>query len=269
MGDQILHYRSVLAYNREVFLVEHGELIKTFSDIDGNFSALVDIPQTMRDADGHSYESLIPFLLLLQRQSRAAFESFAIYQSYQGWVVLRPGIEAVLIVGKWVDDASNAKVWQNRKQDWKAYQKIYSRRALESKSLPSSKSIQGVLSKVNDDFVHANPDYYGRHLKLDTDDPDYGNFLLNYFDDSAVHQAHVFAFLHLLLVMQQALSDLLGHLFSSPVRLKYSLSEFKLKFGVRITELSSASNESAVILDQLGLWQTGDTAPEPTTSGIT
>jgi len=50
--DPILDYRSVLAYNREVFLVEHGELIKAFSAIDANFSALIEAPGTIRDARG-------------------------------------------------------------------------------------------------------------------------------------------------------------------------------------------------------------------------
>jgi hypothetical protein len=257
--DQILDYRSALAYNREVFLIEHGELIKAFSAIDANFTVLIEAPRTMRDADGKSYVSLIPLLLLAQRQSRAAFEAFAAHQSYQGWVLLRPGIESVLIIGKWIDNPANAKIWQdrekepNRKKHRAAYQNTYSGPALKSKSLPSSERIRTVLSKVNDSFVHANPDYYDRHLKDRAGDPGYVNFVLDYFEDDSLLEANVLAFLHLLLVMQDALLDLLKHLFLTPTKLRTSLASFDQNFGARIAQLVSASKEAATTLDQLGL----------------
>jgi hypothetical protein len=74
-------------------------------------------------------------------------------------VLLRPGIEAYLIIGKWIDDPATAEIWKNRRNDWKNYQKTYSGPALRSRSLPMSDQIQTILSIVNDDFVHANPDY--------------------------------------------------------------------------------------------------------------
>src|ERR1700733_11616740 len=147
MEDTILHYRSALAYNREVFLIEHGELFKALSSIDDNFKVFLDALRTMRDPKGKSYVSLIPFALLIQRQSRAAFEALTAFQSYLAWVLLRPGIEALLIIGKWIDDPANAKIWQNRKEDRRGYQHAYSGKALTSSSLPSSDRIQRVLSK--------------------------------------------------------------------------------------------------------------------------
>lgn len=251
--DEILHYRSALTYNREIFLIEHGEFVKVFSAIDDNFSALIELPRTMRDANGMSYVSLIPFVFLLQRQSRSAFEAFATYQSYQAWVLLRPGIEALLIVGKWVDDPTNAKIWQNRQQDRKDYQKTYTGHALRSNSLPSSDRIQSVLSKVNDDFVHANPDYYSRHLEMSSGDPGYVNFWLGYFDEDVLQEAHVLAFLHLLLVMQEALGSLFARLFGTSVTLKARLSSFQLRFDARITDLASKSEDAAATFQQLGL----------------
>lgn len=257
MEDQILHYRAALTYNREVFLIEHGELVKALSTIDDNFSALIEVLRTRRDANGKSYVSLIPFVFLLERQSHAAFDAFAAYQSYQGWVLLRPGIEALLIIGKWVDDPANATIWQNRKRDWRAYHKAYSGPSLRSNSLASSDRIQSVLSKVNDDFVHANPDYYDRHLKVGVEEPGCVSFWLGYFDEDVPQEAHVLAFLHLLLVMQEALASLLAHLFAITVALKAPLASFHLKFGPRMTELASRSNEAAATLQQLGLFVLG------------
>ena len=114
MKDPILDYRSALSYNREVFLIQQGALVKAFSAIDDNFASLIQPLATKRDSTGHSHVSLTPFLLLLQRQARAAFELFSAYESYQGWVLARPGVEGALIIGKWVDDPANAHVWQNR-----------------------------------------------------------------------------------------------------------------------------------------------------------
>jgi hypothetical protein len=253
MEDAILRYRSALAYNREVFLIEHGELVKAFSSIDDNFNVFLDVLRTMRDPDRKSYVSLIPFVLLLQRQSRAAFEALTAFQPYLAWVLFRPGIEALLIIGKWVDDPANARIWQNRKEDWRGYQSAYSGKALTSTSLPSSDRIQRVLSKVNDDFVHANPDYYSRHLKAGTGDPGYVNFWLDYFDDDVLQEAHAMAFLHLLLVMQDALASLLANVFAVPVTLISPLVPFRSKFATRMTGIASKSEEATAILDQLGL----------------
>ena len=253
MEDAILRYRSTLAYNREVFLIEHGELVKALSSIDDNFNVFLDVLRTMHDPDRKSYVSLIPFVLLLQRQSRAAFEALTAFQPYLAWVLFRPGIEALLIIGKWVDDPSNAKVWQNRKDDRRGYQNAYSGKALKSTSLPSSDRIQRVLSKVNDDFVHANPDYYSRHLKAGIGDPGYVNFWLDYFEDDVLQQAHTVAFLHLLLVMQDALASLLANLFAVPVILVSPLVLFRAKFDTRMTGIAAASSDFAAIPDQLGL----------------
>jgi hypothetical protein len=164
MDVGILEYRSRLAYNREIFLIEHGALVKAFGFIDENFMELIEFPRTMRDANKKSHVSLMPFLLLMQRQSRAAFESFAVYQAYQAWVLLRPGVEALLMVGKFLDDPKFADLWQNRKKDPDAYRKAVSGKKLRSVGLPASDKIQSVLSRINDDFVHANVDYYGTLL---------------------------------------------------------------------------------------------------------
>lgn len=255
MKDPILHYRSALSYNREVFLIQQGALVKAFSAIDDNFASLLQPLATKRDSSGHSHVSLAPFLLLLQRQARAAFEFFSADQSYQGWVLARPGIESALIIGKWVDDLANARVWQNRYANRFAYRERYSGQALRSKSLVNSARIQSVLSKINDDFVHANPDYYGRHLRAGPGDPGYVNVLLDYFDDDPVQEAHVLAFLHLLLVIQQDLADLLGHLFGVPVVLPSGIAEFERTFLPRVQPLVAQYSGAKAILEELGSWQ--------------
>ena len=88
MDDEILRYRSTLAYNREVFLIEHSKFVKVFSVIDKNFENLIEPLRTLRDAAGKSHVSLIPFVLLLQRQCRVAFEALSAFQAYHAWLLL-------------------------------------------------------------------------------------------------------------------------------------------------------------------------------------
>src|SRR5579859_4472065 len=97
---RLLEYRSTQDYNRHVFSIAHGDLIRAFIAIDRNFSALIELPQTKRDKKGNSWVGLVPLLLLLQRHALMAFELLSADESYRAWLLLRPGIEAALIIGK-------------------------------------------------------------------------------------------------------------------------------------------------------------------------
>ncbi|MGH2397985.1 MAG: hypothetical protein ACRDFW_13630 [bacterium] len=257
MKVPFLEYRSALAYNRDVFSVEHGDLLKAFVAIDNNFPALVELPRTRRDRNGKAHVSLLPFMLLLQRQAHAAFDVLSADQSYQAWLLLRPGIEAVLIIGKWIDDPQNARIWQNRDKDPGAYQKTYTGKGLRSTSLPGSEQIQAVLRTINDRFVHANLDYYHRHLNVGAGDPGYVNVLLNYFEDDTLQLVNVFAFLHLLLVMQEGLLALFNRLFGTEASLSSPLAVFRRTYGERIENLARENDECRAVLSELGAWSGG------------
>jgi hypothetical protein len=255
MKIPVLEYYSARSYNRSVFLIEHGEVVKTFGAINSNFSSLLHLVGTKRDSNGKSYVSLIPFVFLLQRQAESAFEALSAYQSYQAWVLLRPGIESALIVGKWVDDPQNANIWRNRESDRHAYQNTYTGKRLRSRSLPNSDAIQSVLGKINDGFVHANPDFYRRHLDIELTHPDFVKMLLQYFDEDTLLLANVFAFLHLLLVVQQALLSLLNALFSCDSVLLFSMELFARTYNDKINELSNSSEEHRRLLQEFGMWK--------------
>jgi hypothetical protein len=255
MENKILDYRATLAYNSETFLIQHGVLAKVFMDIDDNFDSLLRPLSEKRDSHGYSHISLIPFIVFLQRQARAAFELFSRDQSYQGWVLLRPGIESILIIGKWLDDPANATIWNQRHKNREAYIKNYTGKALKSKSLRCSSQIRSVLSKVNDDFVHPNPEYYSRHLSAADQSAEDITIKIDYFDNDAVQEIHVLAFLHLLLVMQDNLSELFSKLFTSPVVLPKTLKMFKEVFSKRIVVLMSQNPLAKNIFIELGAWE--------------
>lgn len=254
MKERFLEYRGALAYNRSVFMVEHGDLFKAFVAIDRNFSTLIEPLRTRRDSDGKSHVSEALFILLLQRQAYAAFDALCADQSYQAWLLLRPGLEGALIIGKWVDDPQNAKIWENRRKDRDAYAKAYTGKSLCSASLPGSERIRGVLGTINDRFVHANLDYYRRHLKVDEGDPGYVNLSITYCEDDTLQVVNVLAFLHLVLVLQEALLTLFNHLFNTSSTLPLSVAAFRRTFTKRIEELAQANPEYHIVMSELGAW---------------
>ncbi len=118
-------------------------------------------------------------------------------------------------MGKWVDDKVNAAIWKNRASDRNAYKDAYTGKALRSMALPRSADIQGVLSRINDDFMHLNPSYFSRHRELrPAGESDY-HLILQYFDNSVDHQAHTYALLHLLGVVAASASGLLDGIFGA------------------------------------------------------
>ena len=170
MKPRFLEYRSAIVYNSHAFSIEHSDLLKVFFSIDGNFDVLLQMLSTLRDDGRKSHVSEIPWVFLLQRQAYNAFEAVCVGQCHQTWLLIRPGIEGALIIGKWVDDVHNARIWEHREEDPESYRKAYSGKGLRSKSLPDAERIQTVLKTINDRFVHANISYYQRHLQVETAD---------------------------------------------------------------------------------------------------
>jgi len=66
--------------------------------------------------------------------------------------------------------------------------------------------MQGVLSKVNADFVHSNPDLLFAPCSCERERSGVVKWCWGYFKDDVFHEAHVLVFLHLLLVIEQALA---------------------------------------------------------------
>ena len=87
--SQFVVYRRAIAANREVFLLKFPGAFLDFLTVDEHFSALATAVSQGRLQDGKTLVSFFPFLGVIQRQIRNAFESFSIAKSYQGWVLLR------------------------------------------------------------------------------------------------------------------------------------------------------------------------------------
>ena len=81
------------------------------------------------------------------------------------------------------------------------------------------------------------------------------NILLNYFEEDSLQLANVFAFLHLLLLVQDALLGLLNNLFGTSTSLATSLRLFSDTFATRIDGLAHSTPTIGAILEDLGDWK--------------
>lgn len=252
--SSLIQYRAAVKQNCEVFLVNHTIDFTTFSRIDRSFDELLHLIHGRRTAEGKSQFSLLPMLMLMQRQARVAFDAMSTCQSYQAWVMLRVALEAALVVGKWFDDSKNVEIWKNRVEDPGAYQHAFSGRKLCSSSLHRSSDLQRVLRRVNDLYVHPNPDYCLRHLRSLSVGQDERVLALHYFDSESELEAHVVSFLHLLIIIQDSIAKLLMSLFQD-LQVDVGLESFESVYAERAQVAAAQSVPIQALLTELGLWK--------------
>lgn len=222
--------------------------------MDDYYSALLVAVSKGRTKQDKTLVSFVPFMGIAQRQIRNAFESFMEAHSYQGWVLLRPALEAALIMGKWIDDKRYGEIWKNREEDWQSYQREYSGGKLESRSLPNSADIRAVLSRINDDFMHLNPVYYFRHSRLDATSIDTFLFSISYFDDTVEQDFHIYAFMHLCLVVARSITAMLQKHIVQPIGIDVDVKGFRKAYSKTIHQLTHDHPDGVPVLKELGIW---------------
>lgn len=249
-----IDYRRTIAANREVFLLKYPNILLDFLKTDDYCSILTVSLTKRRLPTGKTLVSFVPLIGLLQRQLRNAFESFSAAQSYQGWVLLRPALESALIIGKWTDNKKYCDLWMNRDKNRKEYAREYSGSALESKSLPLSKEIRAVLSRINDDFMHLNEGYYMRHSSLNPINEEKFLYKIDYFDEDIVQDFHLHAFMHLSLVVLQSIAVLLDNEFKDGDEIPIDIDGFRKAYEGSIQKLVRKDPNHVRVLTELGLW---------------
>ncbi|HTW81009.1 MAG TPA: hypothetical protein VME23_15790, partial [Terracidiphilus sp.] len=174
-------------------------------------------------------------------------------QSFLAWMTFRPGLEALLIIGKLVDDPKNAGVWKNKCVDWKLYNNTFSGGALESKSLPRSKELRRVLSRLNDDFMHPNPTFTYRDSSCMSVGKDL--FLeIEFFDaDDNLHEAHLLGYLNLLDLVAKASEDLIDNL-CGPLPTRSAYQSFATQESERALRVASKNILAKQVMNDLALW---------------
>lgn len=242
-------------------MLYYGLIYKYGADF-GNFDLMIKKLRSIwdklgneKDTSGHSHVGLLPFVNLLVRHAIFGFQHLASYQSFLAWLTFRPGLEAFLILGKWVDDPNSAKTWKARESNRKAYKNAFSGQNLVSKSLPRSADFQRVLSRLNDDFMHPNPNFTYRHHQLE--DQGVSLYLkLHYFDvEPNLHEANLIAFLNLLDEILLSSEDLIEKLFGQPPSKPPMRQPFAKVVFPRADSLARQDAIAKKIMEELGLWK--------------
>jgi len=254
MKLDLLDYASKQVRNRETFLLNYGNDFGVFDylikALYSNWSRL----GKGKDKNGYSQAGLLLFANILTRHAIFGFQHIASYQSFLAWLTFRPGLEAFLILGNFVEDPKNAKIWKERHSNRKAYQKAFSGKSLVSKSFLRSHEIQKVLSRLNDDFMHPNPDFTYRDMSMRNHG---SSFLLEiqFFDVSPViHEAHLLAYLNLLEIIATESENLVKKLFGEIHPDPLPKPSFESVARSRASELSAKDPVAKKVMEELGLW---------------
>lgn len=250
-------YRASVSAARTWFNENHANVLDSCNVLNKGFTELGRCIQIGRDAQNNTHVSLLPLLMILQRQAFVAIDMLASRQAYQAWLVVRPGIESGLFVGKWLDNVDNYGVWIERAKDPKRYAKEYSGAKLRSKSLTKSAELQTSLKTINDLFAHPNPDYFLRHVKTQPTEDGSIYLELKFFDWDEFHWASVLGMLHLLLVMQDSLARAFAQVF---VNVEHDPDGYGLRAFQRLNQdaAGQAAGEGPLmsqIVYDIGLWR--------------
>jgi len=250
-------YAGILSRNREVFLLNYAVDFRRFDLL---ISELQDVwfrVTRERGSDGASHVGLILPSGILVRHCMLAFQQLVSYQSFLAWLAFRPGMEALLAAGKWVDDPKSARIWKERDANRSLYNKTFSGDGLISSSLRRSADFRGILSRLNDQFVHPNPNFAYRDSSLREASSETVVFETSFFDRQAdLHEAHLLAYLNLLNEIVTSCDRLVENICGAPrtsalTAPMWPVSEHE---AARAKRLAEGSPVAKSIMEELGLW---------------
>ncbi|MCK4329814.1 hypothetical protein KAX02_08220 [candidate division WOR-3 bacterium] len=267
MESELLHYRTVLTYNREYFLLIYGYEFKIFEFMDLQLNSISQQLARQKSKKTQLKNEILPFLQIIVKQGRNAFELLSQYQSNDAWLTLRPAIESILYIGKFLDNHSNFELWMARRELWKnrdknrekwdSYRKQFIRDNLISKSIQKSTEFLELLNKINNEFAHANYSYYEKSFRIRPVAKNEYYMIFPFIDENPdVHMAYVFAFIHMYYCIIKSLLDAFNKHYHLQLRLRKEISygiENKLK--LKTIELTKKKSELIEICKTLGLWE--------------
>lgn len=255
MNHDLLEYAATQVRNRETFLLNYGKDFATFNYQMGILPSIWSRIGTERDLKGQSHAGLLLFTNILFRHSILGFEHIASYQSFVAWLTFRPGLEALLLLGKFVDNPAHAQIWRDRLTNPEAYKKAFSGKRLVSTSLPRSSDFRKVLTRLNDDFIHPNPDFTYRDMGVRGEGP-LLTLEIQFFDViQDIHEGHLLAYLNLLDLILQASLSLVNSLYGHPPNTSGVHQTFAEVAEVRANDLAVRNSAAKKIMEELGLWR--------------
>lgn len=255
MKHDLLEYAATHATNREIFLLNYG---KDFGVFNCQLGALLDVWSrigAVKDLRDRSHAGLLLFVNILIRHAMFGFQHIVTYQSIVAWYTFRPGLEALLVLGKFVDNPANAKIWRDRLVDRTSYQKTFSGKSLISKSLPRSSDFRDVLTCLNDDFMHPNPYFTYKDMSIRGSGQKL-SLEIQYFDVvSDVHEGHLLAYLNLIDLILWASESLVDNLYGPPPDASNGRNTFSEAEASRASDLAIRNPTARKVMEELGLWR--------------
>jgi hypothetical protein len=252
-----LEYAGVSFRNREIFLLNYAPDFRHFDLLINELQNIWLRIARERDAKGASHVGLLLPSGILIRHCMVGFQQLVSYQSFLAWLAFRPGLEALLVAGKWVDEPNTARIWREREADRALYIKTFSGEGLTSASLQRSSDFRRVLTRINDQFVHPNPNFAYRESRLREASAETLVLETSFFDREAeLHEAHLLAFLNLLNEILTSCDRLVEQICGSPRNsdlrtVNWSVSEYR----ARAKRLAESSPIAKSIMEELGLWR--------------
>jgi hypothetical protein len=250
-------YAGIVSRNREVFLLNYAADFRRFDVLLSELQNVWFRVTRERDPKGASHAGLILPSGILVRHSMLAFQQLVAYQSFLAWLAFRPGLEALLVAGKWVDEPSTARIWKERDADRALYIKTFSGEGLISTSLPRSGDFRRVLGRINDQFVHPNPNFAYRDSSVREASAETVVFETSFFDRQAeLHEAHLFAYLNLLNEIVTSCDRLVEGICGSPRSGALTPADWPVSehLAPRAKRLAGGSPVARAIMEEMGLW---------------
>ncbi len=255
--DDILRHRAAISQNREMFLLNYQTEFAAFDQFDKIFGRFAAGLGSGGAPHPNSEFQLGPFLSIMQRSARSAFDHLAAYQSCQAWIALRPFVESSLIMGKWIDDPQNATIWINRntgKNARKQHQDTYTGDSLRSQHLPASDTIRQVLSRLGDEFLQTDLRYYTHAITFTGNNARQAALRTNAMDDAGDHRAHLYAFLHLIWFVMHSVGRMFEGKYGAKPEFRVDLGKIEMDFTPTVVAIARQNEARLNVLTQLGLW---------------
>lgn len=225
MESKVLQYHSVLSLNREVFLLNYSKEFTLFENTDMKLFGIGEFLSKNRDTNQKSHISLIPFILIIGRQANNTFNLLSYFQSYDAWVLFRPALESLLIMGKLMDNPTLSDIWMRRKEIWRnrtvnreeydLYKSEFESDGLIPKSLTQGYQFRRLLTKLNDEYMHMNFEHY-LPRNLEQKEMDENSIFLNLHStdtDFEEHKSYLYSFLYLFRTIVKSLEDAISKRF--------------------------------------------------------
>lgn len=252
--DEFSEYSSIQQKNREVFRKNFVSDTQRFKDAVTALRNIWGRLGTERDKAGESHVGLLPFSNILVRHVIFGFEHLVCYQSFLAWLTFRPGLEALLMLGKFVDDPANAKIWLNREVDVNSYRKTFEGKALESTSLQLSPEFRQVLSRLNTEFMHPNPIFAYRDATVRSDAGSM-QVEIQFFDvDADMHEAHLLAYLNLIDEIVRSSQTVVDGRCGSKAKGGWTGNYAAQERG-RAVQLAARNTVAKKVMNELGFWK--------------